>query len=96
MPGKPLDLLQAAQNAQAGLAAQGSLHTAGLEQFVGRDLQCGGEPDDHGGVHAQPVALIVGDERLNNPKPFGQLNLGPAAFLAQPRQRWPTVSDASA
>jgi len=86
MRGKPLDLLQAAQNAQAGLAAQGSLRSAGLEQFVGRDLERSGKPDDHGGVHAQTVALIVGDERLNNPKPFSQFDLGPAAFLAQPRQ----------
>ncbi len=29
---------------------------------------------------------IVGDERLNDPEPFGQFNLGPAAFLAKPRQ----------
>ena len=46
--GKPLDLLQAKRRTRRlGFAAQGSLHTAGLEQFVGRDLQCGGEPDDH-------------------------------------------------
>ena len=34
----------------------------------------------------RPVALKVGDERLNNPEPFGQFNLGAAAFLAQPHQ----------
>ena len=81
MRGKPLDLLQAAQDAQAWLAAQGSLRTLGLEQFVGGDLERSGKPHDHGGVHAQPVALVLGDERLNNPEPFSQFNLSPAAFL---------------
>ena len=81
MRGQLLDLLQAAQHAQAGAATERRFVSVGLQQAIGGDIQCGGKTHDHIRVHSQPVALIVGDERLDDADPFGQFDLSPMATL---------------
>ena len=81
-----LNLLQATEHPQTGPVAERRLLPAGLKQLVGGNLQRGGKTQNHVGVHAKPIAFVVGNERLNNPDSFRQFDLRPPSFLSQPRQ----------
>ena len=74
--GQGFDLLHAPDELEAGLLARGDAGGAGLEKFVGGDIESLGEADGHLCGEAELAAFVGRDERLNEADAFGELGLG--------------------
>ena len=81
--GQGFDLLHAPDELETGLLARGDAGGAGLEKFVGGDIESLGEADGHLCGEAELAAFVGRDESLNEADVFGKLGLGQTAFLAQ-------------
>jgi hypothetical protein len=83
MLGQALDLLQTAEDAEAGFAAESGLRSLRLKHLVSCDFEGLSEADDHIGVETELAALVIGEDGLDDAGAFGEFDLSPAALLAK-------------